>query len=729
MNAIKINKGLLAFCAAWLLATPLPVFAQEEAAAEAAEAPAAPMPTEKNAITAINVAQQGNVIFFKVDLRSPVDNLPAVFSVATPPRIALDFTEMENALGQTQRVVKEGDLTSFNVISVGGRTRLLLNLVRAMRHEVRQEGNSLLVTLTTLPGIAASGKSSSFASESIASAHAIRDVTFRRGQDGEARILVELSDAGTGINIRQQGKSLVVDFLKTSLPDNLRRKQDVNDFATPVTQIVTEHKGGNTQMTITPKGLWEHNAYQADNLFVIEVKAIVEDPNKLVQSSRLGYQGPRISINYQNGDVRALLRLMAEELGLNAVISETVSGTTTLVLKDVPADQVVDIIFQQKGLDMRKNGNVILIAPRDEIDAREKIAFESRQTKEDLEPLVTETFQLNYHDAKAFKDILTNKEQRILSKRGSAVIDPRSNLLFVQDIPSRLEELRRIIALTDVPKRQVMIEARIVEASEFFARSLGMRLGFLSGGMVGLNKTNPSWAFGIGGDNTHTNAAFTPWNWVGETPAIPPLNQVNLPANTVSGGISGSATAEPQLFSFLVANSKYSKLLNLEISAIEADNRGKIVSSPRVLTTDQEEALIEQGMEIPYNEASSSGATSVSFKKAVMSLRVTPRITPDGRVSMSIKVNQDSAGAQVAGSLAINTKKVETSALVENGGTVVIGGIYEMATRKTVNKVPFLGNIPVIGNLFKNTDSVVDKRELLVFITPRIVSENLTVSN
>jgi type IV pilus assembly protein PilQ len=729
MNAIKINRGLLAFCAAWLLAIPLPVFAQEDAA----EAPAAPTPAEKNAITAINVAQQGNAIFFKVDLRAPVEKLPAVFSVATPPRVALDFTEMENALGQSSRVVKEGDLTSFNVISVGGRTRLLLNLVRAMRHEVRQEGNSLLVTLTPLPGIAASGKSSSFTSESVANAHAIRDVSFRRGQDGEARILVELSDAGTGVNIRQHGKSLVVDFLKTSLPDNLHRKMDVNDFATPVAQIVTEHKGGNTQMTITPKGLWEHNAYQADNLFVVEVKAIVEDPNRLVQSSRLGYQGPRISINYQNGDVRALLRLMAEELGLNAVISETVSGTTTLVLKDVPADQVIDIIFQQKGLAMRKNGNVVLIAPRDEIDAREKLQFESMQTKEDLEPLVTETFQLNYHDAKAFKEILTNKEQRILSKRGSAVIDPRSNLLFVQDVPSRLEELRRIVALTDVPKRQVMIEARIVEASEWFARSLGMRLGFLTGGQgadLKFGNGQPGrYSFGIGGANPNTNAAFYP-NWAGGAEAsIPALNQVNLPAQAVSGTISGQSTAAPHLFSFLVSNAKYSKLLNLEISAIEADSQGKVVSSPRILTTDQEEALIEQGVEIPYQEASSSGATSVSFKKAVMSLRVTPRITPDGRVSMNIKVNQDSAGAQVGGNIAVNTKKVETTALVENGGTVVIGGIYEMATRKTVNKVPLLGSIPLIGNLFKNSDTMIDKRELLVFITPRIVSENLTVSN
>jgi len=763
MKAIKMNKGLLALCAALLFVAPLSAFAQEE-------------PAEKNAITAVNVAPQGNAIFFKIDLRSPVTDLPAVFSVANPPRVVLDFTDVGNALGQSQRIVKEGDLTSFSVITAGGRTRLLLNLVRAMQHEIRQDGDSLLLTLTPLPGIAASGKTSAFVTETVASAHAIRDVSFRRGQDGEARILVELSDAGTGINLRQQGKSLVVDFLKTSLPDSLRRKMDVNDFATPVTQIVTESKGGNTQMTITPKGLWEHNAYQADNLFVVEVKEIVEDPNKLVQSSKIGYQGPRISINYQDGDVRALLRLMAEELGLNAVISETVSGKTTLVLKDVPADQVIDIIFQQKGLDMRKNGNVIMIAPRDEISIREKQVYENQQTKEDLEPLVTETFQLNYHNVKDFKEILTNKEQRILSKRGSAVMDPRSNLLFVQDIPSRLEELRRIIALTDVPKRQVVIEARIVEATEWFAKSLGMRLGLF------LSNRGRGWWSGIGGENINTNqlygsdrrnqflntyrsaqtgyanalAAGDPagitsaemalrqaaadWSLHGPTtnpyhstqsgaPSLPGLNQVNLPARGLSGGLSGQSTADPSLFSFLVSNSAGTRMLNLEISAIEADNRGKVISSPRILTTDQEEAVIEQGVEIPYQEASSSGATSVSFKKAVMSLRVTPRITPDGRVSMNIKVNQDSKGADVPGGVSINTKKVETTALVENGGTIVIGGIYEMSTSNAVDKVPLLGDIPVFGNFFKSTGKQIDKRELLVFITPRIVSENLTVSN
>ncbi|MCL2076139.1 MAG: AMIN domain-containing protein [Betaproteobacteria bacterium] len=758
MNAIKINKALLV--AALLLVAPLSVSAQADDSASA----------EKNAITAVNVAPQGNAIFFKIDLSSPAADLPTIFSVANPPRIVMDFTDVENALGLNRRDVKQGDLTSFNVITVGDRTRVLLNLVRAMQHEVRQEGNSLLVTLTPLPGVALTEKSSTFVTESVHGAHTVRDVSFRRGQDGEGRILVELSDSGTGINIRQQGNALVVDFLKTSLPENLRRRMDVTDFATPVTNIVTESKGANVQMTITPRGLWEHNAYQVDNQFVIEVTAIVEDPTKLVQSQKIGYQGPRISINYQNGDVRALLRLMAEELDLNAVISETVTGTTTLVLKDVPADQVIDIIFQQKGLDMRKNGNVIMIAPRDEIDTREKLMYESLQTKEDLEPLVTETFQLNYHNVKDFSAILNNRDQSILSKRGSVVTDPRSNMLFVQDIPSRLDALRRMIALTDIPKRQVMIEARIVEATEWFAKSLGMRLGVFNSKWI----PGRGW-YGIGGDNIQTSrnyyqdgrlaelgaeyraayAAYSanptpenqlalsyaradynmgrniynPYGGVEGTPEMPGLNQVNLPAGGLSGPISGNTTLDPSLFSFLVSNSAGTRMLNLEISAIEADNQGKVISSPRILTTDQEEAVIEQGVEIPYQEASSSGATSVSFKKAVMSLRVIPRITPDGRVSMNIKVNQDSKGADVPGGVSINTKKVETTALVENGGTIVIGGIYEMASSNRVDKVPLLGDLPVVGYLFKTTGKQIDKRELLVFITPRIVSESLTVSN
>ena len=355
-----------------------------------------------NSIEAINVAQQGNEIAVRIDLKDALTTPPTGFSVATPAKIAFDFPSTANGLGKTSQILNEGDLRSMNIVQVGERTRLVLNLVRNMNYSTRLDGKSLYVVLAPIARLSdsAAQRATRFAEESaIGSKHSVRDIVFRRGKDGEGRIIVDLSDSGTGIDIRQQGTGLIVDFMKTTVPDHLRRKLDVLDFATPVASVETRAQGENVRMTISPKGLWEHNAYQSDNQFVIEVKKIVEDPNKLVQGTRTGYQGPRVSINYQNGDVRALLRLMAEELSLNAVISETVTGTTTLVLKDVPADQVIDIIFQQKGLDMRKKGNIIMIAPRDEIATREKLEFESKQQISDLEPLQLEQFALNYQKA------------------------------------------------------------------------------------------------------------------------------------------------------------------------------------------------------------------------------------------------------------------------------------------------------------------------------------------
>ncbi|MDR1350705.1 MAG: type IV pilus secretin PilQ [Zoogloeaceae bacterium] len=719
---MKHAKKYIAWVAAFCLGAMFSAFAGAQEA-------------EKNAITAVTIATQGNAIMLKIDLKQALTELPTEFSIANPPRVALDFKNVDNGLESNRRVVKEGDLTSLDVIQSGDKTRLVLNLVRNMHYAAQLEDAAVLVTLTPLES-ADMAQKAVFTQETTRQQHEIRDVSFRRGGEGEGRVIVELSDTGAGINIRQQGNNLVVDFLKTDLPENLHRRSDVLDFATPVTSVLTEGKGEHVRMTITAQGNWEHNAYQTENQFVVEVKTIVEDPNKLVQSSKLGYQGPRISINYQNGDVRALLRLMAEELGFNAVISETVRGTTTLVLKDVPADQVIDIIFQQKGLDMRKNGNVVQIAPRDELATREKLQYETARSREELEPLVMESFQLSYHNAGAIQSILSSKDQQILSKRGTVSTDPRTNILFVRDTPDRLDEVRRLLAQIDIPLRQVLIEARIVEATDTFAKNIGVRLGLLHG----KNYTNDGVWFGMGGDNNETltnyvsrrgNESATnplptditnPVGSISGTPTFPGLNQVNLPAQ-------GYGNAGAQLFSFLLANRQGTRMLNLEISALEADLKGRIVSSPRVLTTDKGEALIEQGMEIPYQEASSSGSTSVSFKKAVLSLKVKPQITPDGKVAMKIEVNKDSRGENVPGGVAINTKKVQTDVLVENGGTVVIGGIYELSNRNDIDKVPLLGDMPLLGNLFRSQARVTEKSELLVFITPRILNENLTVGS
>jgi type IV pilus assembly protein PilQ len=682
-----------------------------------------------NTIELVNVAQQGSDIIVKIDMKDELKAPPAGFSIANPAKIAFDFPATANGLGKVTQTVNQGDLRSLNVVQVGDRTRLVLNLVRNMNYTTRLEGKSLYVTLASVsPGGSLAQRVTRFTEESVIGVrHSLHDVNFRRGRDGEARIVVELSDTGTGIDIRQQGTALIVDFSKTDVPEHLRRKLDVTDFGTPVTSVETRTRGENAQMTITPKGLWEHNAYQTDNQFIIEVKKIVENPNKLVQGTKIGYQGPRVSINYQNGDVRALLRLMAEELGLNAVISETVSGTTTLVLKDVPADQVVDIIFQQKALDMRKNGNVLLIAPRDELATKEKLDYEARQQISDLEPLRTEAFQINYQKADELQKLLTDSNQRMLSKRGSAVVDARTNTLFINDTSPRLEEARAVIARVDVPVRQVLIEARIVEASDAFSRNLGVRLGYSNPYRNGPG--NRGLAVGGGYTSTAQKTAFVrPDPITGEkvlkqivegTPDYASMHQINLPA-TPRSGTAGA-------LSFLLYNSGLTELLSLEVSALEADGRGKVISSPRVMTADQVEAMIEQGVEIPYQQATSSGATSVSFRKANLSLKVKPQITPDGKITLSLDVNKDTPNATLntGSGVAIDTKHVKTEVLVDNGGTVVIGGIYTQNTKNNTTKIPLLGDIPFLGWLFKNNEVIDDKTELLIFITPKIVSEKL----
>ncbi len=477
---MKFVKNALAVLAAACLAFSAPVFGQAGT---------------WNSIEAINTAPQGADMAVRIDFKEPLAAIPTGFSVAKPAKIAFDFPSTSNGLGKNTIVLKDGDLQSLNVVQVADRTRLVLNLTRSMNYSTRLDGKSLYVILTPVPVApdSVAQRVTRFADETISGRqHALRDIAFRRGKDGEGRVIVDLSDSGTGIDIRQQGKVLIVDFNKTTVPESLRKKLDVTDFGTPVTSVETKVNGDGTRMVITPAGHWEHNAYQSDNQFVVEVKRIVEDPNKLVQGTKTGYQGPRVSINYQNGDVRALLRLMAEELGLNAVISESVTGSTTLVLKDVPADQVIDIIFQQKGLDMRKRGNIMLIAPRDEIATREKLEFESRQQISELEPLQMEQFRLNYQKAGDIARLLAGlapqgqqaipgQAQRILSKRGSAVADGQTNTLFVNDIPSKLEEIRRFISAIDIAARQVLIEARVVEANDTFNRDLGVKLNFLSG--------------------------------------------------------------------------------------------------------------------------------------------------------------------------------------------------------------------------------------------------------
>ena len=678
----------------------------------------------QNAIEALGVSQQGSDTVLKLTTSQPLSSVPASFSVANPPRIAFDFPGVKNALGRNAQTINEGDLRSVNLVQVGDRMRVVLNLKQVRQAATRIDGKDLFITIggaaTDSAAKAEQAGAPHFAeAKPSAEKASIREINFRRGNSGEGRIIVDLSENNVGIDIRQQGPNLVVEFLNTTLPDALRRRMDVSDFATPITAVNTQAKGENIRMVISPKGLWEHNAYQSDNQFVVEVKQVIEDPNKLVQGSRRGYQGEKLSLNFQNIDVRAVLQVIADFTDFNIITSDTVGGSLTLRLKDVPWDQALDIILQAKGLDMRKNGNVIWIAPRDELAAKEKLQLEARQQITDLEPVRTETFQLNYHKAKTVFDFLKNKDQTVLSKRGSVIVDERTNKLFVTDSSNRLEDVRKLISEIDIPARQVMIEARIVEAEDNFTKNVGARLGF--------NQTQSSQIFNDGAKIMFGGGLAATGYMSGQisTP-IPNFFTnglgTNLPATPITGKQAGQ-------FSFVLFNNAATRFLNLEISALEADGKGKIISSPRIVTADQVEALIEQGVEIPYQQATSSGATSISFRKANLALKVKPQITPDGRVNLTVDVNKDSPNTQIAtgAGVAIDTKHVKTEVLVENGGTVVIGGIYTQDERNITTRIPVLGDMPYVGFLFKHNEKKDNKTELLVFITPKIISESLSM--
>ncbi|MBS0513524.1 MAG: type IV pilus secretin PilQ [Proteobacteria bacterium] len=685
-----------------------------------------------NQIESLEVAEQGGTLYVKLGLKQPLAAVPASFSVANPARIAFDFPATGNGLGRTLQSIEQGDLRSANIVQAGDRTRLVLNLVKVSPYETRIDGRNLIIAIApagaSAAPVTAVGQSYGNFAEARAAAvdgSNVRDINFRRGKNGEGRVVVDLSRPDAGIDIRQQGGNLVVEFLKTSLPEHLRRRSDVTDFATPITSMVAQQQGENARLVVTPNGMWEHNAYQSDNQFVLEVKRIVEDPNKLVQGSRGQYQGEKLSLNFQNIDVRSVLQVIADFTNFNIITSDSVQGNLTLRLKDVPWDQALDIILQAKGLDKRKDGNVIWIAPSDELAAREKMQLEAKAQIGDLEPVQTESFQINYHKAKEIEDFITKrKDQSLLSKRGSVTHDDRTNKVFVSDVSIRLREVRKLISEIDVPPRQVLIEARIVEANKTFARDLGVRLGF--------GKSTPVNLGGGGrlGFGKSEFASVDPTTGKISTATDQALNgMVQRIGETATSGAAVPVSGAYGSVALTLFNKGLTRFLNLELQALESDGRGRVVSSPRVLTANQVEASIEQGTEIPYQQATSSGATSVSFKKAVLSLKVTPQITPDGRLQLKVEVNKDRPLFENAllGVPPIETKNVKSEVLIDNGGTVVIGGIYEEEETTNIDRVPVLGELPVVGGLFRTTRKDSNRKELLVFITPRIVADALTL--
>ncbi|WP_432258499.1 type IV pilus secretin PilQ [Cupriavidus sp. TMH.W2] len=691
-----------------------------------------------NRIKSVDVSSVGEQTVFTVELERPLTQKPADFTTQNPARLAIDFFDTGFDKRRAQYEYGGKLLKAANVVQIGDRTRVILDLARNATYRTDLRGNYFVVAMDNVaPALKSAAPTFAPAPSAEAAAAAgrpsVRNIDFRRGADGAGRVVVDLSSRDSGINIAQQGQNVVVDFLATTLPENLRRRFDVSDFGSPVQAMRASDANGNARLTIEPRGHWEYSSYQTDTQFVVEVRPVKEDPTKLISGP--GYRGERLSLNFQNIDIRSLLQVFADFTNLNIITSESVQGNITLRLKDVPWDQALQIVMDAKGLASRRNGNVLWVAPKAELQTKEKLELESQQQINDLEPIRSQVFQLNYQRAEDVRKMLlglstgagaaaaapvpigvpgaAGLSTRMLSKRGSLTADARTNQLFVSDIATKLEEVQNFIGKIDIPVRQVIIEARIVEATDTFSRNLGVKLGFA--GQYNNARLG----------NTYNSVSPVPVTTPGNPPTqlgFAPDNGsfLSLPAAAING-------ANPANVAISLFNSAATKFLSLELSALEADGKGKIISSPRVVTANNIKALIEQGTELPYQAATSSGATSVQFRKANLKLEVTPQITPEGNVLLDVDVNKDSVGIQTTSGFAIDTKHVQTQVLVENGGTVVIGGIYTQTESNDVDKVPLLGDIPVLGHLFKSNAKVRNRTELLVFLTPRILNESVSL--
>ncbi len=673
------------------------------------------------AIEAVTGSLQSGVEVVRIDLNKALAAVPSGFTIQSPARIALDFPDVVSAMGRTNIDVNQGNLKSVSVVQAGNRTRVVLNLKQATAYKTQLQGKSLLVVLEAVPGAAPVAAAQVFAENQSRDSMPLRDLDFRRGEEGSGRVVVALPNNQVGVDIRQQGQTLVVEFMKTTLPEGLRRRLDVADFGTPVKTVSAFQVGDRVRMLIEPQGQWVHSAYQSDEQFVVEVKPVKVDASKLTQGP--GYSGQKLSLNFQNIEVRSLLQVIADFTNFNIITSDSVNGSVTLRLQDVPWDQALDIILQAKGLGMRKTGNVLWIAPKDEINAKEKIDLEAAAALQGLEPLRTQAFQLNYTKATDVAAQLTAStgnlnNARLLSPRGSVITEARTNQLFVTDISSKLEQVQLLIGKLDIPARQVLIEARIVEASDTFGKSLGIKLG---GSDLRVQQGGDGGYSISGGNRVAFGSSYA--NAVASSGAG---GTVDLTGNFVNLPAVGQNGYNPATFALSIFSSAANRFLNLELSALEADGKGKVVSSPRVVTADQIKALIEQGTELPYQIASASGATAIAFRKANLKLEVTPQITPEGNIILALDVNKDTVGQSTAAGFAINTKHIQTQVLVENGGTVVIGGIFELTETDSETKVPLLGDLPGVGNLFKSRSRIANKQEMLVFITPKVVADKAT---
>jgi len=638
---------------------------------------------------------------------------PRAFTIDEPARIALDFADTTNSLRQRNMQVGIGNLQNIISAAAQGRTRVVLNLTQKSDYATNVDGNQMTLTLGELaqPALASSQPSASTTSVSLTStqpgiAKGITNIDFKRGPNGEGRIILDLTSSSISTDVWRENNSVFVELIGSILPAELQRRMDVSDFATPITHIDTIQDGSNIRLTIASNGDFEHLGYQTDKVYTIEVAPISKEEIEKKKKTKFGYTGERLSLNFQDIEVRSVLQLLADFTGLNLVVSDSVVGNLTLRLKNVPWDQAMDIILKTKGLAQRRAGNVILIAPTDEIAAREKLELESRKQVEELERLRTEFIRVNYAKAEDVAELLNQTDNAILSNRGSVSVDVRTNTLLIKDTTSSLANVRQLLAELDIPVRQVLIESRVVIANDDFSKELGVRFGI----------SRDSLGAGTTGDTAVASGSLEGvTDLINNNPLLVPDGlAVNLPVQNPAGS-----------FALALAKLPLGTLLEMELTAAQVEGRGEVVSSPRVITADSHTAKIEQGIEIPYLELDDGDAT-LKFRKAVLSLEVTPQITPDDRVIMDLDVHKDSQGELVAfgsGLFApsIDTRQVQSQLLVDNGQTVVLGGIYETLTTKQVTRVPFFSDLPIIGALFRSSINVDDRSELLIFVTPKIL--------
>lgn len=665
-------------------------------------------------------AMPGDKARIQLMFSEPVDK-PHSFATDDPARIVIDFAGVQNKLAERTKQVNVGMTRSISAVEAGDRTRMVINLIQKVPYNISLNGNEMLITID-------SGRQTMATTSAAGAETSVTDVDFRRGESGEARVIIKLNNEDAAMDVRQERGNIVVDLANVNLPDKLHRRLDVIDFATPVKFIDAESSANATKLTLTTEGKFEHLAYQSATTLVVEVKPLPDEP-QAGRSEQFGYTGEKLSLNFQNIEVRAVLQLLADFTGMNLVTSDTVKGNLTLRLKNVPWDQALDIILKSKGLAMRQSGNVMMVAPAAEIAAREKQELDAKRQQVELEPLYTEIVEMKFAKASELETLLTSTgsgqggggrsasgDRGFLSKRGTITIDERTNSLLIRDTAEYLEEIRQVIEHLDKPIRQVLIESRIVIANNDFNKELGVRFGATTENDSKLGKIATSGSLESTDtllDNESSLDPGSPRN-TQDRPSLDDRLNVNLPVANASGTLG-----------LALAKLPFGMILDLELSAMQAEGQGEIISSPRVITSSQQQATIEQGTEIPYQEASSSGATSVSFKEAVLKLDVVPQITPDDRIVMDLEVSQDQVGSIFNGVPSIDTRSVQTQVLVDNGETVVLGGIYEQSKSDNVERVPFFGDLPYVGFLFKNTFKSDQKRELLVFVTPKIVKEGL----